>query len=61
MSRKPRQKSLIGLYHITMRGNGKQLLFEDDEDRRRLLSLVRTSITRFNITLIAWCLIRNLV
>ena len=39
MSRKPRQKSLIGLYHITMRGNGKQLLFEDDEDRRRILGL----------------------
>lgn len=59
MSRKPRQKSQIGLYHITMRGNGKQLLFEDDKDRRRLLSLVRTSITRFNITLIAWCLMGN--
>lgn len=59
MSRKPRQKSLIGLYHITMRGNGKQLLFEDDEDRKRLLSLVRNSITRFNITLIAWCLMGN--
>ena len=52
MSRKPRQKSLIGLYHITMRGNGKQLLFEDDEDRRRILSLVRSSIVRFNIRLI---------
>jgi len=50
MSRKPRQKSQTGLYHITMRGNGKQLLFEDDEDRKRLLSLVRTSITRSNIT-----------
>lgn len=59
MSRKPRQKSLIGLYHITMRGNGKQLLFEDDEDRRRILSLVRSSIVRFNIRLIAWCLMGN--
>lgn len=59
MSRKPRQQSLIGLYHITMRGNGKQLLFEDDEDRRRILSLVRSSIVRFNIRLIAWCLMGN--
>ena len=59
MSRKPRQKSRIGLYHITMRGNGKQLLFEDDEDRRRLLSLVRSAILRFNIKLIAWCLMGN--
>lgn len=59
MSRKPRQKSQTGLYHITMRGNGRQLLFEDDEDRKRLLSLVRTSITRSNITLIAWCLMGN--
>ena len=53
MSRKPRQKSQTGLYHITMRGNGKQLLFEDDEDRRRILSFIRSSITRFNIKLIA--------
>ena len=59
MSRKPRQKSQIGLYHITMRGNGKQLLFEDDEDRRRILSLIRTSTARFNIKLIAWCLMGN--
>lgn len=59
MSRKPRQKSQIGLYHITMRGNGKQLLFEDDEDRKRLLSLVRSSVLRFNIKLIAWCLMGN--
>lgn len=59
MSRKPRQKSQTGLYHITMRGNGKQLLFEDDEDRRRILSLIRSSIARFNIRLIAWCLMGN--
>ena len=59
MSRKPRQKSQIGLYHITMRGNGKQLLFEDDADRRRLLSLVRSSLSRFNVKLIAWCLMGN--
>ena len=59
MSRKPRQKSQIGLYHITMRGNGKQLLFEDDADRGRLLSLVRSSLSRFNVKLIAWCLMGN--
>ena len=59
MSRKPRQKSQIGLYRITMRGNGKQLLFEDDADRRRLLSLVRSSLSRFNVKLIAWCLMGN--
>lgn len=59
MSRKPRQKSQTGLYHITMRGNGKQLLFEDDVDRRRILSFIRSSITRFNIKLIAWCLMGN--
>lgn len=59
MSRKPRQKSQIGLYHITMRGNGKQLLFEDDADRRRLLPLVRSSLSRFNVKLIAWCLMGN--
>ena len=59
MSRKPRQKSQIGLYRITMRGNGKQLLFEDDADRGRLLSLVRSSLSRFNVKLIAWCLMGN--
>ena len=39
MSRKPRQKSQIGLYHITMRGNGKQLLFEDVNQHLRIVVL----------------------
>lgn len=40
MPRGPRQQSESGFYHVVLRGNGKQLLFEDDDDRLRFLELL---------------------
>lgn len=37
MPRKPRRKSISGIYHIMIRGINRQTIFEDDEDRERLL------------------------
>lgn len=59
MPRKPRDKSPTHLYHVTLRGNGKQLIFEDDEDRLVFLDTVTRSFAANNITLIAWCLMGN--
>lgn len=37
----PRQARQTGEYlHIIVRGNGKQILFEDDADRKKYLSLL---------------------
>ncbi len=59
MPRAPRQRSETGYYHVTLRGNGKQNLFETDTDRTALLDAVRSSFTCREISLIAWCLMSN--
>ena len=40
MPRKPRSKSPTGYFHVTLRGNGGQLLFDGDEDRIALLHIL---------------------
>lgn len=59
MPRAPRQRSDTGYYHITLRGNGKQNLFEHDEDRAAFMDAARSSFTRSEISLVAWCLMDN--
>lgn len=59
MPRGARKRSDTGYYHITLRGNGRQNLFEEDEDRTAFMDAVRSSFTRCKISLIAWCLMDN--
>lgn len=59
MPRTSRIRSESGLYHVVLRGNGKQLLFESDRDRARFLALLRDKIQTDGIFVIAWCLMSN--
>ena len=59
MPRKPRSQSPTGYYHITLRGNGGQLLFDDDEDRVAMLQILDAILPKHDIELIAWCLMGN--
>ncbi len=59
MPRKPRSKSPTGYFHVTLRGNGGQLLFDDDEDRIALLQILDAILPKHDIELIAWCLMGN--
>lgn len=57
MSRQARQ---AGEYlHIIVRGIGKQILFEDDEDRRKYLFFLQKYSSESDITLLAYCLMEN--
>ena len=47
------------IYHITSRGNARLPIVEDDEDRKRLLSILQEVITRFNWLCHAYCLMLN--
>lgn len=47
------------IYHITSRGNARLPIFEDDEDRHRLLSTLQEIVTRFNWPCHAYCLMLN--
>lgn len=59
MPRTARQKSESGYYHVILRGIGKQILFEDEEDNERFLSTVQRYRRELGFQLLAWCLMEN--
>lgn len=59
MARGSRIKTEMAIYHITLRGNGRQLLFDGDDDRLLFLNLVRTRMDAQQISVVAWCLMSN--
>ncbi|WP_337370759.1 transposase [Parolsenella catena] len=59
MARGPRAISNSGYYHVMLRGAGRQLLFENDVDRRTFLRYLTEAIAGTKTSLIAWCLMDN--
>lgn len=59
MPRTARKRSAIDLYHVTMRGVGRQLIFEDDIDKRSFLRRLRDAFSAEELCCFAWCLMDN--
>ena len=59
MARKPRRKSYSGIYHIMLRGINRQTIFEDDEDKIRLLTTIKRYKEKSNFKLYGYCLMDN--
>ena len=57
--RAARRVSESDIYHVMSRGAGRQLIFEDDEDRERCLSLLGTHLERTPGKMLAWCFMEN--
>ena len=47
------------VYHVTSRGNARQAIFIDDEDRGRFFGILSTVVERFNWLCHAYCLMEN--
>ena len=47
------------LYHVTSRGNNRQIIFLDDEDKQTFLATLATAVSRFDLHLFAFCLMDN--
>jgi len=47
------------VYHISVRGNQRRDIFRDDQDREYLLSLFGRASERFNLQILAFCLMSN--
>ncbi len=47
------------VYHVTSRGNARQAIFIDDEDRGRLLDVLSIVVERFNWLCHSYCLMEN--
>ena len=55
MSRKPRKYGDTGIYHVILRGNNKQNLFYDDNDRFFFINRLIKYVDKSGIDLYAYC------
>lgn len=58
MPRSARKQTESNTYHIFIRGVGRQLIFEDDQDREMFLELIDRFMGR-DVNLLAWVLMGN--
>ncbi len=59
MSRPIRIEFPNALYHVTSRGDRREDIFEDDEDRHAFLQTFAQVVEQFNWLCFAWCLMDN--
>jgi REP element-mobilizing transposase RayT len=59
MARPLRIEFAGAVYHVTSRGNAKQAIFIDDEDRGRFVDVLSIVAERFNWLCHAYCLMKN--
>lgn len=59
MARKPRIHYPGAVYHVILRGNAKQDIFFDAEDRYRLYLLLQEGVERFGYRVHAFCFMTN--
>src|SRR4030067_1315025 len=59
MARKPRVHYPSALYHVILRGNGRQEIFSSQEDRFRFYLLLQEGIERYGHRIHACCLMTN--
>lgn len=59
MPRKARTRSATNIYHVMLRGINKQVIFENDDDRRFFLNTVKKCKEESGFRLYAFCLMTN--
>ncbi len=59
MSRPLRLEFAGALYHLTSRGDWREAIYEDDEDRRRFVEVLGQVAGQFNWVCHALCLMGN--
>ena len=59
MPRRYRKHALTGIYHVVTRGNNRQIIFEEDADRKRFLRILRECLVSDGFELYAYCLMNN--
>ena len=59
MSRPLRLEFPDALYHVTARGDRREAIFDDDDDRRAFLLTLAQVVKRFNWLCYAYCLMGN--
>ena len=59
MPRQPRKKSETGVYHIILRGINRQVIFEDDEDKQKIILKIKDLKDIISYKVYGYCLMDN--
>ena len=59
MARPLRIEFADAAYRVTSRGDRREAIFRDDEDRQRHLAVIAQAMDRFDAQVLAYCLMRN--
>lgn len=59
MARRPRLQLPDAAYHVMARGNRKSTIFHDDDDRWRFFNTIDRAATRYDVLILAICLMSN--
>ncbi len=59
MPRLPRKLNDIGIYHIMVRGNAKQKIFIDNQDKRKYLKIITQAKKKNLFCIYAFCIMDN--
>ncbi len=59
MARKLRVEFPGAIYHVMLRGNGRQNIFRSDKDRKRFLKRLKKSADTYNVRVYLFCLMKN--
>ena len=54
-----REQCESNIYHVTCRGIGRQIIFEDDDDRKCYIGLFGQAVKAVDVEVLAWCLMDN--
>ncbi|NTW72368.1 MAG: transposase [Eubacteriaceae bacterium] len=57
MARSPREQSKSNFYHVMIRGNARRNIFNDDEDKQKILVTVKKILDENVISLYAYCVL----
>jgi len=59
LSRKAREKSRTGLYHVIFRGVSRQNIFEESNDFEKLIEILKAVKANLGLQIYAYCLMSN--
>ncbi len=59
MARRARQESPSGYYHVMMRGNNREHIFNEHGQKKRFISTLKDELDAAALQLGAWCLMNN--
>ncbi|HEX5564497.1 MAG TPA: transposase, partial [Sporosarcina sp.] len=59
MARRIRYWNPYGYFHVTMRGNNRQAIFQTEEDKLNLMRAFEYAYDKYTFSMVAYCIMPN--